>query len=175
MSEDSLAQVTRMVQDNNLPSTTLATQEMSENPDARFVHPDDTRDRPQTAQQSEALESATPTVLICTDAAMHMVPKVRCQLHSLQHTNTRTPSCCSRCTDIATCSWRLCNVPEYHGRCSILLLNRLAHFAVYHQLFGPRICNSDPMLHHSCDSTFCLILTWHLLCSMSCHWGHSYW
>eukprot|EP00892_Ulva_mutabilis_P007819 jgi/Ulvmu1/5409/UM022_0204.1 len=75
MPEESLAQVTRMVQDNNLPSTNLTFPEEKEHSDGRFVHPDDTRDEQQNAEQQSEATVGAPTVLICTDAAMQMVPK----------------------------------------------------------------------------------------------------
>lgn len=78
MPEESLAQVTRMVQDNNLPSRTHSAQDIPELQDARFVHPDDTRGAlPTPAEVSNAPDGGAPTVLIFSDAAMQIVPKVR--------------------------------------------------------------------------------------------------
>lgn len=87
MSEEDLSQVARMVLDNNLPSHTLAYTDLQEHPEARFVHPDDTRHQSHSSDKaSGALYGRNPAVLISTDAAMQMVPQVRqpgcMQLHA---------------------------------------------------------------------------------------------
>lgn len=78
MPEEALSQVARMVLDHNLPSHTLVYPDLQEHPEARFVHPDDTRHQPHVARKaSDASHGRTPAVLVSTDAAMQMVPKVR--------------------------------------------------------------------------------------------------
>lgn len=91
MPEEALSQVARMVLDHNLPSHTLAYPDLQEHPEARFVHPDDTRHQPHVGSKvSDASHGRTPAVLVSTDAAMQMVPKVRqkTQLQSIKRPTT---------------------------------------------------------------------------------------
>lgn len=81
MDENELLQIARMVQDNNLPTRELHLPVDNVKQDERFIHPDDVRgndvDAMNTGLNSPDSKSTSPIVLVCTDAALRMVPSVR--------------------------------------------------------------------------------------------------
>lgn len=82
MDENELVQIAKMVQDNNLPTRQLQIHIDNDKQDERFIHPDDVRghdfDAINTAVNSPDSKSTGPIVLVTTDAALRMVPSVRC-------------------------------------------------------------------------------------------------